>query len=270
LTTKILKKTTSAIFLAIVLIIGTFAAISPSFVIGAQAQEYGMDQKYNNYKQDYGQDNKYNSYEPEYGTDYGMNSYDKIPYGKDNSYPFKDSSSVIVKKIKCNNINVNLNGFSGDEIGTLPTALRGLATDEAQASADEGEVGTSSFGSNDGGGKTSGSDSDPRFVCINNNNNSEKSNNGDDVTDGNEVTDTDSDTIPDNIDNCRNTPNSDQRDVDGDGIGDACDNCRNNPNPDQLDTDGDGIGDACDNCPTVFNPDQLDTDGNGQGDACQK
>ena len=49
-----------------------------------------------------------------------MNSYDKKPYGKDNSYDkSKDSSSVTVKKIKCNNINVNLNGFSGNEIGTL-------------------------------------------------------------------------------------------------------------------------------------------------------
>ena len=45
---------------------------------------------------------------------------------------------------------------------------------KAQA-ADEGEIGASSFesgsdGSNDGG-RPSGSDSDSRFVCINNNNN---------------------------------------------------------------------------------------------------
>ena len=95
MTKIILRKTTSAIFLAIVLIVGTFAAISPSFMIGAHAQQYGMDQRYNNY-------------EP----DYGMDSYDdKKSYGKDNSYDkSKDSSSVSVKKIKCNNINVNLNG----------------------------------------------------------------------------------------------------------------------------------------------------------------
>ena len=77
MTTKILKKTTSAIFLAIVLIVGTFAAISPSFITGVNAQQYGMDQRYNSYQpeygtddnsyeQDYGKDNKYNSYEPEY------------------------------------------------------------------------------------------------------------------------------------------------------------------------------------------------------------
>ena len=60
-------KKINAIFLAIVLIVGTFAAISPSFMIGAHAQQYGMDQKYNNY-------------EP----DYGMNSYDdKQSYGKE-------------------------------------------------------------------------------------------------------------------------------------------------------------------------------------------
>ncbi len=56
------------------------------------------------------QDNNYNSYEPEYGPDYGMNSYDKKPYGQDNSYDKSKDSSVTVKKDKCNNINVNLNG----------------------------------------------------------------------------------------------------------------------------------------------------------------
>ena len=124
----------NSVFLATVLVAGIIALSYPSFMIGAQAQqfngmdqrynsyepEYGQDNKYNNYEQDYGQDNKYNSYEPQYGPDYGMNSYDKKPYGKDNSYDkSKDSSSVTVKKIKCNNINVNLNGFSGNTIGTL-------------------------------------------------------------------------------------------------------------------------------------------------------
>ena len=117
------------------MIVGTFAAISPSFMIGAHAQQYGMD-----------------SYD------------DKQSYGKDNSYKSKDSSNVIVKKIKCNNINANVNGFNGVEVGTLPTALTGLATDEAQAS-DESEIGAS--GSD--GGRPSGSDTDSRFVCINNN-----------------------------------------------------------------------------------------------------
>ena len=54
--------------------------------------------------------------------------------------------------------------FNGIEVGTLPTALNGLAT-EAQAS-DEGEIGASSFES---GGKSSDSDTDFRVVCIYNN-----------------------------------------------------------------------------------------------------
>ena len=65
-------KKTNAIFLAIVLIAGTFAAISPSFMTGAQA--FLMD----------------NNYEP----DYGMDSYDdKQSYGKDNSY---DNPKIVV------------------------------------------------------------------------------------------------------------------------------------------------------------------------------
>ena len=118
-TTKTTKY--NSVFLATVLVAGIIALSYPSFMVGAQAQQFnGMDQRYNNYEPEYGTDNKYNSYEPEYGTDYGMNSYDKKPYGKDNSYDkSKDSSSVTVKKIKCNNINVNLNGFSGNEIGTV-------------------------------------------------------------------------------------------------------------------------------------------------------
>ena len=150
---KIVSTKINAGFLAIVLIVGTFVAISPSFMIGAHAQQYEMDQKYN-------------SYEP----DYGMDSYDdKKSYAKDNSYKSKDDNSVSIKKIKCNNINVNVNGFNGVKVGTLPTALNGLAT-EAQAS-DEDEIGASSLGTGVGsdGGRPSGSDSDSRFVCIDNN-----------------------------------------------------------------------------------------------------
>ena len=144
-------KKINAIFLTIVLITGTIFTFSPSFMI-PDAQAFQMD---NNYE-----------------SDYGMDSYDdKQSYGKDsNSYDkSKDSSSnVIVKKIKCNNINANLNGFNGIEVGTLPTALNGLATNEEQASADEGEIGASFSGSS-GDGRPSGSDSDSRYVCINNN-----------------------------------------------------------------------------------------------------
>ena len=145
-------KKINSCFLAIVLIVGTLAAISPSFMVGAHAQQYGMDQKYNSYEQDYGMDNSYD---------------DKQSYGKDtNSYDKSKDSSTIVKKVKCNNINANLNGFNGVDINALPTALRGLAT-EVQATEDEGEIGASSSGSD--GGRPSGSDSDYRFECIDNN-----------------------------------------------------------------------------------------------------
>ena len=102
-------------------------------------------------------DNNYESY-------YGMNSYDgKQSYGKDsNSYDKSKHSNV-----KCNNINVNVNGFNGVEVGTLPTPINGLGT-EAQT-ADESEIGASSFESD--GGRPSGSDGDSRVVCIYNNNN---------------------------------------------------------------------------------------------------
>ena len=143
----------NAIFLATVLVAGIIALSYPSILVGAQAEEYVMDQRYDSYK-------------PEYG----MNSYDeKQSYGKDsNSYDKSKDSSVSVKKIKCNNINVNINGFNGLEIGTVPPALNGLTT-EALGS-DEGEVGANSLGSGVGSnGKSSGNDGDSRFICINNN-----------------------------------------------------------------------------------------------------
>ena len=145
----------NAIFLATVLVAGIIALSYPSFMVGVNAQEYVMDERYDSYK-------------PDSGSDYGRDSYDETKsYGKDASYD-KSKDSVLVKKIKCNNINVNLNGFNGLELNALPTTLNGLAT-EAQA-ADEGEVGASSFGSGGGGSDgrpSSGQGSDN--WCINNN-----------------------------------------------------------------------------------------------------
>ena len=100
-----------------------------------------------------------------------MNSYDKKPYEKDHSYDKSKDNSVTVKKIKCNNINVNLNGFSGNTIDTAPPGLAALAT-EAQAE-DEGANGASGNNGREGGdGRSSGHDSNSRFICINNNDNS--------------------------------------------------------------------------------------------------
>lgn len=97
---------------------------------------------------------------------------------------------------------------------------------------------------------------------------------------GGNVADIDGDTIPNDIDNCIEVPNTDQLDSDGDDIGDACDNCAFTPNQEQTDSDGNGVGDACqdsdsdgvmdatDNCDFVANPDQADVDADGFGDAC--
>jgi hypothetical protein len=82
-------------------------------------------------------------------------------------------------------------------------------------------------------------------------------------------TDSDSDGVVDNQDNCPRLANSDQADIDADQAGDVCDNCLNASNPGQADADGDLVGDACDNCINTANPDQKDTNADGIGDACQ-
>lgn len=78
---------------------------------------------------------------------------------------------------------------------------------------------------------------------------------------GDACDDTDSDTIPDYLDNCKTTANSDRdmracTDTDYDTFEDLVDNCVDRYNPNQRDTDGDGFGDYCDVCPYVANPDQ--------------
>ena len=171
-------KNTSEIFLAIVLIAGTIALSPTFFMVGTAQASSDHEKDYDKYdKKSYTKD-RYDDRKSSY--DGRKSSYEKDnyksteypSYGKDNSYPSKDSGNVIVKKVKCNNINVNLNGFNGIEVNAVPpSTLNALATDEAQA-ADEGEIGASSFGSGGGGsdsGRPSGSDSDSRYVCINNN-----------------------------------------------------------------------------------------------------
>ena len=55
--------------------------------------------------------------------------------------------------------------------------------------------------------------------------------------------DMDNDGVPDESDNCPETPNADQADTDNDGSGNACD----------TDDDNDGILDELDNCPGLSN-----------------
>ncbi len=70
--------------------------------------------------------------------------------------------------------------------------------------------------------------------------------------------DRDRDGVPDNEDNCPDTPNADQEDAEGDGQGDGCDD----------DDDNDGAPDTVDNCPGVHNPEQADANNDDSGNAC--
>jgi hypothetical protein len=184
---NILKKTTkpSAIFLAIVLVAGTIAAISPSFVIGAEAQ---AEREY-----------RYNSYEPEpteysppytdrqhsnYPSEYEMDSYEKKSYGNDyyeqpeypsyednNSYKSKkdsSSKSVSINKLKCINNNVNING---NNTGSINVGNSGRSA--SSPGTDEGYLGVGSLGGNGEDGYDNGynKQKDKGFSCIINNNN---------------------------------------------------------------------------------------------------
>ena len=123
MTKIVLKKETSAIFLAIVLVVGTISLMGPSFIVGAQAELYygGMD--------------------------------------KDNK---KVDRNISVSSLKCNNINVNVNGL---ELDVFPPFLGG---GDLAAEAVDDNIGASSFTP----GNSDGSQiKDFRFICINNNNN---------------------------------------------------------------------------------------------------
>jgi hypothetical protein len=115
----------SAIFLAVILVAGTIATFTPSFMVGtAQAQPY-----------------------------YGMDS-DRE----------SDRKSVNVSSLKCNNINVNVNGLELDVFPSFLGGGEGLAAETQDANTD-----ASSFAGN---GPNGGSEiNDFRFICINNNNN---------------------------------------------------------------------------------------------------
>ena len=80
--------------------------------------------------------------------------------------------------------------------------------------------------------------------------------------------DSDGDRVPDDVDNCDFTPNTNQSNADGDAFGDACDNCPFTYQGDQANSDGDGWGNACDNCPGTYQVNQSDVDGDADGDVC--
>ena len=212
-------KKSNTIFLAAVLIVGTFAAISPSFIIGVNAQhyaQYGMDIGYNSYddRKSYGMDDSYGvsdyrddkkKYDSYGASDYGMdndrksydNSYDKSQYQsyKPDYKPVKDDkrdkskdSKVDIKKIKCINTNLNING---ENAGNVSIGNKGAAADGGYIGGGYSSVdGSEGYGSgdgyyNDGYNKNK---KDNGFDCIINNNNTNINTVGGNVTDG-DVTD---------------------------------------------------------------------------------
>ena len=75
--------------------------------------------------------------------------------------------------------------------------------------------------------------------------------------------DTDKDGVHDEVDNCVNITNADQKDDDKDNIGNVCDDF------DGTDIDEDGIPGEIDNCAKIANANQKDKDNDGTGDACE-
>ena len=82
------SKTTSALFLAIVLVVGTFALTGPTFMINAQATS-DREKDYDNDK---------------------SNGKDRDDKSK------KDSKNVSINKLKCINTNININGENTGDI----------------------------------------------------------------------------------------------------------------------------------------------------------
>jgi len=179
---KILSIKSNAIFLAVVLIAGAIAAISPSFITGvnAQSEPYPRDNSYepeyemNNDRKSYGNDNiyksQYSSYKPNYKSQYPSNGQDS----NNNYYKSKKDSSnnVNINKLDCININLNINGNNTGDInignkGQVPTAEEGYL--DAYSSGGSGYSG-SGYG---GDGYYDGYDNkkDKDFSCIINNNN---------------------------------------------------------------------------------------------------
>jgi hypothetical protein len=194
----ITTKKTSAIFLAIVLVAGTIPLSFPSFMTTANALSgplFTEDNSYNSYEprehQPEHADKKYNSYEstkyeadiyekpsyrndnyeqPEYSTytpDYKPQYSSSYGQDRNNYYESKDSSSVSLKKINCNNINLNLNGLDINTTATGAEVTDGSAVEAASLMGNGN--GNNGYGERNNNYVQRGEDF--TFVCINNNNN---------------------------------------------------------------------------------------------------
>ncbi len=154
---KIISSTkNNTIFLAISLVAGTIAGISPSsFIIGVEAQT-----------------------EPEYGYN---DSYEPTAYSDNNNYQ-KLKDNVSIEKIKCNNININ---FIGNNTGNINLGNNSRVIPTTAAGA-EGDLSPSSFGgsgyddeTNYGYNERYDNNPDIGFECIINNNNTNTNFGGD-------------------------------------------------------------------------------------------
>jgi hypothetical protein len=185
--------------LATVLIAGTIALLFPSFMTidAAQAQPYygGMD-SYNDRKS-YGMDDSYgssdykidndrksydNGYESQYPSSYKSDYKPAYPsYGKDDRDKSK-YSKVDIKKIRCINTNLNING---NNTGNVSIGNKGQVT-----AAEEEYLGASSSSGSEYGDERYydgyNNKKDIGFECIiNNNNTNVVLAGGGNVTDGN-------------------------------------------------------------------------------------
>ena len=132
-------------------------------------------------------------------------------YGMERDYKKPDKKDVSVKNVKCNNINVNVNGL---ELNTtsVPFLSKLLASD-----GQDGYGGANSYGSYGYGGQQSGYDNKNsfKFVCINNNNNIVATGGGGNPTEPDTtlavtktVTCTPNDTFPQTLFACQTIQNS--------------------------------------------------------------
>src|SRR5215211_6213573 len=107
-----------------------------------------------------------------YGKDRDESKY--TSYDKDRDSDKSKDSSVNIKKVKCNNVNVNVNGLEvnvglpfNDGPVTGPIAVAQEAEDDEESNSIE----RNNDKSYDGKDAQSDSDTNSRIVCINNNNN---------------------------------------------------------------------------------------------------
>ena len=173
LNSKIISlKSSSAIFLATLLVVGTIAIILPS----VQAQPYEMNNGYGSYEPQPEYTNN-NSYEPKYPS--YLKNY-KQEYSSDNSYYDSNDIKSVINKLKCINNNLNING---NNAGDVNIGNKGQGYSGGYSSNGGGYNGNEGIYDNGYDNKR-----DKGFECIINNNNTNTNivtGGGGNITDGN-------------------------------------------------------------------------------------